>query len=396
IAQVRSGHAAAAASSETLGEGKRRFDTLRGRVETLGARLERETSKLSRQVRAQDRRTFELVALITAVVMMLLGLGRRALGRWVTSPIDVLVSEVRRVADGDLDHRVPSAGPAEIASLAGDVEAMRRRLRDELEEARQVRQSLADLDPLTLRLRAELAPSVLSSEHHRVAARFVPARGVLAGDWYDVIEAAPGRLAAAIVDISGHGAQAGIFALRVKHLLLPALRAGRSPSDALAAVAAQLGDTGEQFATALVLDIELESGWCRWASAGHPPALRHRDGVVHQLGPTGPILGPFPGAWESRSLQVAPGDLFVLYTDGIPEARTAGGGRYGTDTVVEQVSRHGSEDPEEVAERIISAVREAADGPLEDDATVVVLGIGELPVTEERPPPRDRRTNLPA
>lgn len=83
-----------------------------------------------------------------------------------------------------------------------------------------------------------------------------------------------------MVDISGHGPVAGLFALKIKQLLAPALRLGMSPGDALRWVADQLGDTGDQFATCLVVEISPSSGHCRYANAGHPPARRLAPGYL--------------------------------------------------------------------------------------------------------------------
>ena len=282
IAFVRAGNRQAAINHETSGIGMMQFNDLRAAVGTLSAALERQLSGSERTVRRENQLTFVLVLVETAGTLVSALSARELLRRWVNDPIERLAGDVRVVAQGQLDHSVPATGSAELRSLGGDVEAMRRRLRDELEEARQSREALAQAGPVVVKLRAELAPSTSGAcDQLVVAGRLAPAEGVLAGDWYDVIALQPDTVAAVMVDISGHGAEAGIFALQIKQLLLPALRLGLAPGDALGWVSTQLGTTEEQYATGLVITMELSTGRCRWANAGHPAALHNRGGHDH-------------------------------------------------------------------------------------------------------------------
>jgi len=84
------------------------------------------------------------------------------------------------VAEGDLDRPIEPTGPPELASLGRDIEGMRRRLRDEADELRQVRETLAERSPLQLLLRSELEATPDTSDFS-VAGRLLPAEGVLGG-----------------------------------------------------------------------------------------------------------------------------------------------------------------------------------------------------------------------
>ena len=129
-----------------------------------------------------------------------------------------------------------------------------------------------------------------------------------------------------VVDISGHGAVAGILALRCKELLRSALALGADPGDALGSTADQLGSLGDEtFLSALVVVIDVRDGSIRYANAGHPPALVcHRDGSTVPLPPTGPIVGPFDGSGRPATRGLGPGENLAVYTDGIIEARFEG------------------------------------------------------------------------
>jgi serine phosphatase RsbU (regulator of sigma subunit) len=260
--------------------------------------------------------------------------------------------------------------------LSRDVELMRRRLRDELEAARQSREALALRSEVTVRLREVLEPS-MSGADGPVHARglLLPAEGVLAGDWFDVIALPSGAVATVVVDISGHGAVAGIFALQVKEHLLGALRLGLDPGAAFAFAAGQIGITEEQFATGVIVCLDPARGTCQWANAGHPAVLRARNGRVTQFGLTGPIVGPLDGAWETLSADCAAGDVLVLCTDGIIEARNGEGEELGMAALARIVQQHAADGPDELAERILSTAREHTAGVMADDATVLVCEV---------------------
>ncbi len=207
-----------------------------------------------------------------------------------------------------------------------------------------------------------------------MAAKFQPAEGVLAGDWYDVVTSPSGRLGLVVVDVAGHGAEAGIFALRAKQLLVAAVRQDMEPGAALNWVAEQFGDTGEMFLTCLAVDLNPVTGDARYANAGHPAGLvRRGDRRLDTLGPTGPLLGPLPGCWATRQLTLATGDLLVAYTDGITEARNPGGEQFGLRRLSEVVVAQPGTDVDDMATACVDAVADFSERRMADDLTVVVL-----------------------
>ncbi|HVX23002.1 MAG TPA: SpoIIE family protein phosphatase [Acidimicrobiales bacterium] len=305
------------------------------------------------------------------ILLVVVAAGLALLHRWINEPVERLADDVKQMAGGALDRPVAPQGPPELAALGHDVEEMRRRLRDEGDELRQLRQALAEHSPLHVMLHSELEPSAAVPAS---AGRLLPAEGVLAGDWYDLWDRGPSGLAAAVVDISGHGPAAGLFALKVKHLLTPPIRSGAPPGEALAFAADECAGTDEQFATGIV--VEVGQGVCRYANAGHPSGLLFSAAGVRHLGPTGPLLCAFPGAWRTEQLPATAGDLVVLVTDGVTEARLPDGREFGLDGVIDVVGRLGHHaPPDQVAEAVVSAVRDRCRKPLKDDVTVVAIRV---------------------
>ena len=218
--------------------------------------------------------------------------------RWVTHPIDQLIADVRRVAAGDLDDPIRATGPPEIAELASDIEDMRRSIDEQRVNAERTREAVEQNATVVLALRSQLEPEVGElPEGWTIAAQFRAAEGVAAGDCYDLVRLAGGRLLGLIVvDIAGHGATEGILALRCKELLRASLAADVSPGDAIEAAAEQLGEMGpEVFLTAFVAVVDTEDGSIRYANAGHPPAFISSENGDIDLDPTGPLVGPIVG-----------------------------------------------------------------------------------------------------
>ena len=192
------------------------------------------------------------------VASLVIGLGialvtRTLITRWFTIPLEDLRRSVAQVAGGDLDHSIEGVGPPELEEVAVGVEAMRRRILTELDDADRARGALARRGLVVLTLRDELAASkVPLAAGWAVAGRFEPAEGIIAGDWWDVVDLGDGRTALALVDVAGHGAATGVYALRTKQLVMAALREGLGPAQVWSWVQRAMGDTGEQFLTCLL------------------------------------------------------------------------------------------------------------------------------------------------
>lgn len=356
----------------------RLFDQATARIDEVrrGVNLELMQAEDDRD-RARSLTTRVLVA------SLVIGLGiavvtRMLITRWFTVPLDDLRRSVAQVAGGDLDHVIEPVGPPELEEVADGVEAMRRRILTELGDADRARGALARRGLVVLTLRDELAASkVPLAPGWAVAGRFEPAEGVIAGDWWDVIDLGDGRTALALVDVAGHGAATGVYALRTKQLVMAALHEGYGPAEVWSWVQRAMGDTGEQFLTGALVVLDPTTGRCRWSSAGHPDLLLvGPKATVKRLEASGPVCGwVIPGPWAESEAVVEPGGFLVVFTDGVVEPRDAAGEEFGVDrliAVVRGAATGGTADA--VADACIAAARRHAAGGFTDDVTLVVLG----------------------
>jgi sigma-B regulation protein RsbU (phosphoserine phosphatase) len=223
---------------------------------------------------------------------------------------------------------------------------------------------------------SRLAPEDLPPiEGFEVGHVYEPGSGLMAGDFYDLYQTHPTRLAAVIGDVSGHGIEPSITAFQVKYLLRVFLGEYRDPAQALEKLNAVLSRHGgnEEFASLCVALFDLAAGTMRVASAGHPPAILWHDGEVRFLRATGPLLTLDPDAsYTSRETELKPGDMLVMYTDGLVEART-GDQLFGDERVAQMVKRDPGQQAEVLCKSLLEAARDFAAAPLGDD--VAILGI---------------------
>jgi serine phosphatase RsbU (regulator of sigma subunit) len=223
---------------------------------------------------------------------------------------------------------------------------------------------------------ARLAPSDLPPiEGFEVGRVYEPGTGAMAGDFYDLYQTAPSRLAAVIGDVAGHGIEPSITAFQVKYLLRVFLAEYRDPGQALEELNAVLSAQGrpEDLVSLCAVVFDFAAGTLRFASAGHPPAWVWHDGEVRPLRSTGPLLTLDPkGTFFSREYPLALGDVLLLYTDGLSEAR-AGEQLFGDERIAAILRRDPGEDLTTLCKGLLEAARDFATQPLQDDIAILAI-----------------------
>ncbi len=222
----------------------------------------------------------------------------------------------------------------------------------------------------------------------QIAARTEPAE-IVGGDFYDVITLGDSTFDVVVADATGHGLPA---ALQVRDVFT-GLRMGLSREFKLTRTLERLNRIihrsrlATNFVTLFLAEIDL-SGAVTYCNAGHPPALIVRpDGSVQRLTNGGLILGPNPNATYTIGLaQLDPGDILVLYSDGITETRRpADDEEFSEQRLTRLLRRVRHLPPRAVVERIFQAVNSFSAGPPADDRTVVVVKRRPCPAAEETP-----------
>ena len=213
--------------------------------------------------------------------------------------------------------------------------------------------------------------------HTSILGRTVPSRRV-SGDYYDYFERPDGTVDVVVADVCGKGMGASILAASVQ-AAYQAWAGENIPPDRLCS---RLNDlvfrrtSPEKFITMITVLYNPATGSAVWANAGHNAGLLVRaDGASDRLTAHGPPLGLFPGkAYGSGSLTLGPGDLLVLYTDGITEASNPEDVEFGTDRLLEVVRTSRAKPVGQIEVDLLAALAEFVKGvPYADDRTFVLL-----------------------
>ncbi|HUD71397.1 MAG TPA: PP2C family protein-serine/threonine phosphatase [Dongiaceae bacterium] len=241
-------------------------------------------------------------------------------------------------------------------------------------------------------LEVDGAPGLLplsSAPGWSLAAAERPAR-VVSGDLVDAFPLDDARIAVAIGDVSGKGIPAGLLQAFVRPILRQVALLSGTPGETLTHLNRILcGARLDALYLTLFLGwLDTRSGSLRYANAGHPPPIRIDAGGARPTGrPTGPILGILEArTYETGTIDLTPGDLLTLYTDGASEATRRRGRPLGADGLAALLEpRHGSS-PDEISRSILAEVDRIEQGRAGDDATVLTLKIDASLSAPPRPP----------
>jgi serine phosphatase RsbU (regulator of sigma subunit) len=252
---------------------------------------------------------------------------------------------------------------AELETLYHRLEVLAGRMAEELRLASNVQRSLM--------------PPPLQHARLEFAREFIPCREI-GGDFYDFVPIGPHTLAFAIGDVMGKGVPAALLAANLKALIRAQIEQGDVCPVALVAKVNRLFwdvvPTG-LFASLFFAVFDLEKGVADYVNAGHHyPFLVPAEGDVRDLVQGGTVLGlAEDSVYEQARMPVAPGDLFVFYSDGITDRMDPTGELFGIERLKEAALRARGDAARISLYSLLGEVQGWAQGAAaEDDMTLVV------------------------
>jgi serine phosphatase RsbU (regulator of sigma subunit) len=203
------------------------------------------------------------------------------------------------------------------------------------------------------------------------------------GDFYDVVPAGDGHLLF-LGDVTGKGVEAAALTALVRHSVRTAARFDPRPAAVMRLLNEILLDQPRIAPVTLVCALIAPAGRnmrMTLAAAGHPRPLLKRDGAVRELGRHGVLLGALEDmAWDEDTVVLEPGDVVVLYTDGVTDT-PGDGDRFGPDRLAAVVA-DAPDAPATLIARLGDALRAFQIESPADDRAVVVLRYAGAPEPE--------------
>lgn len=216
-----------------------------------------------------------------------------------------------------------------------------------------------------------------------ITAAIEPAREV-GGDFYDFDYLDENHLYFCIGDVSGKGVPAALFMAVTKTLIKSRTVEDRSTANILTHVNEALSKNNDSsmFVTLFAGILDVTNGSLTYTNAGHnAPYLRRHDGCLERLdGCHGPLVGVMPGmVYREGCRSIGPGDLLMLYTDGVTEAMNSAGELFSEARLLEILEAPGVNSTEQLVHRTLTAVERFEHGTEQAD-DITLLALRFLPV----------------
>jgi PAS domain S-box-containing protein len=278
------------------------------------------------------------------------------------------------------------AAAASIASTAAVAIANARLLQSIRHEAAAREAALRQRDQVAVALQQSLLPPDLPAiPGLEIGAHYHAGTELVGGDFYDVFTLGDDTWGIVLGDVCGSGPEAASQTALTRHTVRTAAMFDTDPSTVVQTLnRALLRSETTRFTTAAFLHLKRHADGSKVAvsiaSGGHPPALIcRRDGSIEESSATGPLLGVTEVTGDMLRVahyELVPGEMLVLYTDGLTEARRSGV-LFGVEGVMATLQQERGASPERLTNALVDAALQHAAAPLNDDVAIVILRVRE-------------------
>ncbi|HYE08439.1 MAG TPA: SpoIIE family protein phosphatase [Planctomycetota bacterium] len=299
----------------------------------------------------------------------------------ITRPLDLLLRDMHVVARGDLAHQTKARSTDEIGVLAHEFNKMTRNL--QVAQSALVEQEKAAYE---LSLAREVQRQLLPAEAPEIAgydcAAFYQGAKAVSGDYFDIIPLGDGLWGFIVADVSGKGIPGSmVMAITRTIVRLVANKHRQHAAETLKETNRLIAKQIKRgmFVTAFYAILDQKANVVTYASAGHNPMVVYRAADrTHELATTkGIAIGFNEGPIFDRTVQEArislqPGDVFVLYTDGFPEAMSEQSAEFGEERFYKAVAANGSLGARQLIQGLVGEIsRHRGNAEQSDDLTII-------------------------
>ena len=354
-------------------------------VKTTEGKIINSTRVAGEYIRAQMERIRNIFAGLFVILLCAVILLSVLLARIITRPVELLRQGTVALGRGDLDYHLTIETGDEFEELAHSFNTMAGSLKKNIEDLRRTtaeKERYAKEMEIAKEIQDNFLPAFTPEiPGMELGATTLPAMEI-GGDLYDFIPVPGNRWGLAIADVSGKGVSAALFMALCRTLIRASGGAEADPSVALRHANRLIYEDGRSsmFITVFYSVLDPARRTFTYVNAGHnPPLLLRGDPPgIRTLGEgQGIALGVVPDVnIPCSELVLEPGDLIVMYTDGVTEAFNAHDEEFGEERLKDYLQKHRNYPVQEIIDGLIDEVRQfCGSAPQSDDITLVILRV---------------------
>lgn len=341
---------------------------------TVVAVMPQSEAALSRNVAVSVTTAMQVVIFAALFIMIFI-----LVKKLVVDNILKINGSLTAITEGHLDTVVDVRSHEEFAALSDDINSTVDTLKRYISDAEaRIDAELAFAKAIQHSALPSVFPPYPNRKEFDIWACMHTAKEV-GGDFYDFYFVDEQTLVFLIADVSGKGIPAAMFMMTAKTLLKSYAESGMDAAQVLTQANNKLceGNDAGMFVTVWMGYLNTRTGEVTYANAGHnPPLVRHADGSVEFVrSRPGLVLAGMEGIrYRANSIQLEPGDMLYLYTDGVTEATNADNNLYGENRLLAILEHHTNGDVHAVCENVKADVDAfVGEAPQFDDITMLSL-----------------------
>lgn len=353
-------------------------------IQSTRDRISSATQATSSRINDQTDRVRDIFVVLILALIVVVALLAFFLARIITRPVEALKKGALALGRGDLDYRVRLETRDEFEDLARSFNRMAGDLKQNIED---LRRTTAEKERYTKELEIAkeiqlsfLPESIPKIPGYDIAATTIPAMEI-GGDLYDFIPLERGHWGLVIADVSGKSVSAALYMALSRTLLHASGSEHPDPTPAVQWVNRMLFDDGRSgmFITVFYGVLDPAQGTFAYVNAGHNPplVLRKNDEKARFLECGEIALGVIPEVKAvSHALTLEPGDILLMYTDGITEAFNEQDADFSEERLVAFLEKNRSLPSRELLDGLLAEIRSfRGNAPQSDDITMMVLRV---------------------